>query len=120
MPFNSGTEFEYFVNIQNFQINRPRRRRSVLSRLPKTTIRPAGTGTTKRGTSLLVPAAGRRAVQRSARSADSPEVTIHNDGTYTVRPNQKGKGKPAHGPNRTAAPAGRQPSPGASRRRMFR
>ena len=36
-----------------------------------------------------------------------------NDGTYTVRPNQKGKGKPAHGPNRTAAPAGRQPSPGA-------
>lgn len=62
---------------------------------------------------LLVPAEGRRAVQRSARRADSPEVTIHNDGTYTVRPNQKGKGKPAHGPNRTAAPAGRQPSPGA-------
>ena len=62
---------------------------------------------------LLVPAEGRRAVQRSARRADSPEVTIHNDGTYTVRPNQKGKGKPANGPNRTAAPAGRQPSPGA-------
>ena len=62
---------------------------------------------------LLVPAEGRRAVQRSARRADSPEVTIHNDGTYTVRPNQKGKGKPAHGPNRTAAPAGCQPSPGA-------
>ena len=37
----------------------------------------------------------------------------NHDGTYTVRPNQKGKGKPAHGPNRTAAPAGRQPSPGA-------
>ena len=59
----------------------------------------------------LSSAEGRRAVQRSARRADSPEVTIHNDGTYTVRPNQKGK--PAHGPNRTAAPAGRQPSPGA-------
>ena len=60
-----------------------------------------------------MPAEGRRAVQRSARRADSPEVTIHNDGTYTVRPNQKGKGKPAHSPNRTAAPAGRQPSLGA-------
>ncbi len=39
---------------------------------------------------LLVPAAGRRAVQRSARRAEAADVTIHNDGTYTVRPNQKG------------------------------
>ena len=60
---------------------------------------------------LLVPAVGRRAVQRTARRAESAEVTIHNDGTYTVRPNGKGgKGKTA---NRAAAPAGRQPSPGA-------
>ena len=60
---------------------------------------------------LLVPAEGRRAVQRTARRAEAAEVTIHNDGTYTVRPNGKGgKGKTA---NRTAAPAGRQPSPGA-------
>ena len=60
---------------------------------------------------LLVPAEGRRAVQRSARRAEAAEVTIHNDGTYTVRPNGKGgKGKTA---NRAAAPAGRQPSPGA-------
>ena len=60
---------------------------------------------------LLVPAVGRRAVQRTARRAESAEVTIHNDGTYTVHPNQKGRstGKNA----RTAAPAGRQPSPGA-------
>ena len=60
---------------------------------------------------LLVPAAGRRAVQRTARRAESAEVTIHNDGTYTVHPNQKGRstGKNA----RAAAPAGRQPSPGA-------
>jgi hypothetical protein len=38
-------------------------------------------------------------------------VTIHNDGTYTVHPSQKGRstGKNA----RAAAPAGRQPSPGA-------
>ena len=56
------------------------------------------------------PPRGRRAVQRSARRADSPEVTIHNDGTYTVRPNQKGKGKPAHGPNRTAALPGVSPA----------
>ena len=63
---------------------------------------------------LLVPAAGRRAVQRSARRAEAADVTIHNDGTYTVRPNQKGhNGKPAHGQSRAAAPAGRQPSPGA-------
>ena len=60
---------------------------------------------------LLVPAEGRRAVQRSARRAESAEVTIHNDGTYTVRPNQKGKG--SRNQSRSAAPAGRQPSPGA-------
>ena len=60
---------------------------------------------------LLVPAAGRRAVQRTARRAESAEVTIHNDGTYTVHSNQKGR---STGKNtRAAAPAGRQPSPGA-------
>ena len=38
-------------------------------------------------------------------------MTIHNDGTYTVRPNQKAR---AAGKNdRASAPAGRQPSPGA-------
>ena len=60
---------------------------------------------------LLVPAAGRRAIQRTARRAESAEVTIHNDGTYTVHPSQKGRstGKNA----RATAPAGRQPSPGA-------
>ena len=63
---------------------------------------------------LLVPAAGRRAVQRSARQAEAADVTIHNDGTYTVRPNQKGhNGKPAHGQSRAVAPTGRAPSPGA-------
>ena len=63
---------------------------------------------------LLVPAAGRRAVQRSARQAEAADVTIHNDGTYTVRPNQKGhNGKHAHGQSRAAAPTGRAPSPGA-------
>ena len=63
---------------------------------------------------LLVPAAGRRAMQRSARRAEAADVTIHNDGTYTVRPNQKGhNGKPAHGQSRAAAPTGRAPSPGA-------
>ena len=63
---------------------------------------------------LLVPAAGRRAVQRSARRAEAADVTIHNDGTYTVRPNQKGhNGKPAHGQSRADAPTGRAPSPGA-------
>ena len=63
---------------------------------------------------LLVPAAGRRAVQRSARRAEAADVTIHNDGTYTVRPNQKDhNGKPAHGQSRAAAPTGRAPSPGA-------
>ena len=64
---------------------------------------------------LLVPAEGRRAVQRSARRAESAEVTIHNDGTYTVRPGQgrggKGKGHAAAPAGRAAA--GRQPSPGA-------
>ena len=63
---------------------------------------------------LLVPAEGRRAVQRSARRAEAADVTIHQDGTYTVRPNQKGKGgKNVRGQSRAAAPAGRQPSPGA-------
>ena len=61
-----------------------------------------------------MPAVGRRAVQRSARRAEAADVTIHNDGTYTVRPNQKGhNGKPAHGQSRAAAPTGRAPSPGA-------
>ena len=51
---------------------------------------------------LLVPAAGRRAVQRSARKAAPRDVTIHPDGSYTVhpgarfaprtRPNNKKKG----------------------------
>ena len=58
---------------------------------------------------LLVPAEGRIAVQRSARRAEAADVTIHSDGTYTVRPRGKG-GKPQ---SRSAAPAGRQPSPGA-------
>ena len=58
---------------------------------------------------LLVPAEGRIAVQRSARRAEAADVTIHGDGTYTVRPRGKG-GKPQ---SRAAAPAGRQPSPGA-------
>ena len=60
---------------------------------------------------LLVPAVGRRAVQRTARRAESAEVTIHNDGTYTVHPNQKGRGTGKNA--RATAPAGRQPSPGA-------
>ena len=63
---------------------------------------------------LLVPAEGRRAVQRSARRAEPAEVTIHNDGTYTVRPN---KGRGGRDQSRGTAPArtagGRQPSPGA-------
>ena len=58
---------------------------------------------------LLVPAEGRIAVQRSARRAEAADVTIHGDGTYTVRPRGKG-GKPK---SRSTAPAGRQPSPGA-------
>ena len=62
---------------------------------------------------LLVPAEGRRAVQRSARRAEAADVTIHNDGTYTVRPQKGHNGKPAHGQSRAAAPAGRAPSPGA-------
>ncbi len=41
-------------------------------------------------------------MQRSARRADRPEVTIHNDGTYTVRPNQKGR--QAHGKNPAPPP----------------
>ena len=32
---------------------------------------------------LLVPAVGRRAVQRTARRAESAEVTIHNAVSYT-------------------------------------
>ena len=59
---------------------------------------------------LLVPAEGRRAVQRSARRAEPAEVTIHNDGTYTVRPN---KGRGGRDQSRGTAPArtagGRQP-----------
>ena len=44
--------------------------------------------------------------------AEAADVTIHNDGTYTVRPNQKGhNGKPAHGQSRAAAPTGRAPTP---------
>ena len=35
---------------------------------------------------LLVPAAGRRAVQRTARKAAARDVTIHSDGSYTVHP----------------------------------
>ena len=49
---------------------------------------------------LLVPAEGRIAVQRSARRAEAADVTIHGDGTYTVRPRGKG-GKPQ---SRSAAP----------------
>ena len=62
---------------------------------------------------LLVPAEGRRAVQPSARRAEGPEVTIHGDGTYTVHPNQKGKGHSKHQPRAAAPAGGRQPSPGA-------
>jgi hypothetical protein len=52
---------------------------------------------------LLVPAAGRRAVQRAeARKAPAAEVEIHNDGTYTVK----------HGKAHAAATQ-RTPSPGA-------
>ena len=62
---------------------------------------------------LLVPAEGRRAVQRSARRTDNTQVTIHQDGTYTVNHNQKGgSGKNTRGRSQNA-PAGRQPSPGA-------
>ena len=66
---------------------------------------------------LLVPAEGRIAVQRSARRAEAADVTIHGDGTYTVRPRGKGR-KAARPQGRNAAPAGRstagrQPSPGA-------
>ena len=63
---------------------------------------------------LLVPAEGRIAVQRSARRAEAADVTIHGDGTYTVRPRGKG-GKPQSRSTAPAGrnPAGRQPSPGA-------
>ena len=63
---------------------------------------------------LLVPAEGRIAVQRSARRAEAADVTIHGDGTYTVRPRGKG-GKPQSHSAAPAgrSPAGRQPSPGA-------
>lgn len=59
---------------------------------------------------LLVPAAA-AAPYSALPPAESAEVTIHNDGTYTVHPSQKGRstGKNA----RATAPAGRQPSPGA-------
>ena len=63
---------------------------------------------------LLVPAEGRRAVQRSARRAEAAEVTIHNAGTYTVRHNGKGKGRPqGHTAPANRSAGGRQPSPGA-------
>ena len=63
---------------------------------------------------LLVPAEGRIAVQRSVRRAEAADVTIHGDGTYTVRPRGKG-GKPQSRSTAPAgrSPAGRQPSPGA-------
>ena len=54
---------------------------------------------------LLVPAEGRIAVQRSARRAEAADVTIHGDGTYTVRP--RGKGGKLQ--SRSTAPAGRSP-----------
>ena len=53
---------------------------------------------------LLVPAAGRRAVQRGAKRAEARDVTIHPDGTYTVH--SKGAG-------RSEKAAGRKPVPGA-------
>ncbi len=64
---------------------------------------------------LLVPAAGRIAVQRSARRAEAADVTIHGDGTYTVRPRGKGSknAKPQGSSPAGRDPAGRQPSPGA-------
>ena len=64
---------------------------------------------------LLVPAAGRIAVQRSARRAEAADVTIHGDGTYTVRPRGKGSknAKPQGSSPAGRNPAGRQPSPGA-------
>ena len=53
---------------------------------------------------LLVPAAGRRAVQRGAKRAEARDVTIHPDGTYTVHSRGAGRGEKA---------AGRKPVPGA-------
>ncbi len=38
---------------------------------------------------LLVSGEGRRAVQRSARRAEAADVTIHQDGTYSVRPHSR-------------------------------
>ena len=66
---------------------------------------------------LLVPAEGRRAVQRSARRAEAADVTIHQDGTYSVRPHS-GKTQPGNRRGGHAAPVSRaaggcQPSPGA-------
>ena len=66
---------------------------------------------------LLVPAEGRRAVQRSARRAEAADVTIHQDGTYSVRPHsgktQPGNRRGGHGAPVSRAAGGRQPSPGA-------
>jgi hypothetical protein len=63
---------------------------------------------------LLVPAAGRRAVQRAeARKAPATEVEIHNDGTYTVKhgkAQKQGRGGPSEV---RGAGAQRTPSPGA-------
>ena len=51
---------------------------------------------------LLVPAAGRRAVQRSARKAAPRDVTIHPDGHYTVHPGARfaPRTKPNHKNNK--------------------
>ena len=62
---------------------------------------------------LLVPAVGRRAVQRTARRAEAAEVTIHNDGTYTVRPNQRAKRHAAHGQMPVPLPDRPSAQPGA-------
>ena len=66
---------------------------------------------------LLVPAEGRRAVQRSARRAEAADVTIHQDGTYSVRPHsgktQPGNRRGGHAAPVSRAAGGRQPSPGA-------
>ena len=66
---------------------------------------------------LLVPAEGRRAVQRSARRAEEADVTIHQDGTYSVRPHsgktQPGNRRGGHAAPVSRAAGGRQPSPGA-------
>ncbi len=55
---------------------------------------------------LLVPAEGRIAVQRSARQAEAAEVTIHNDGTYTVRPKARDAApEPQSRPGRPGRPS---------------